>query len=41
MHIHEGYLSLENADLTRSNFGVELNNFEEGTKRLETKSFFI
>ena len=41
MDIHEGYLLLENADFTGSNFGVELNNFEKGTKRIETKSFFI
>ena len=38
--IHEGYLSLENADLKQSKFANELNNFDKGIKRLEKKVFF-
>ena len=36
---HEGYISLENADLKRGNFAIELKSFEEGTKTIEKKSF--
>ena len=37
--IHEGHLSLENADLKQSNFAIELKNFEKVTKRLEKNIF--
>ena len=37
--MHEGYLSLENANLKQSNFVIELKNIEKGTKTLEKKSF--
>ena len=35
---HEGYLSLENADNTQSNFAIGLKYFEKGKKTLEKKS---
>ena len=38
--IHEGYVSLENADFQQSNFALELKQFEKFKKTLEKKSFF-
>ena len=32
---HEGYLSLQNADLKQSDFAIELKNFEKSAKTLE------
>ena len=37
--MHEGYLSLEDTDNTKTKFVFELKNFEKGTKALEKKSF--
>ena len=37
--IHEGHLSLENADHKQNNFAIDLKNFEKGTKKLSKKSF--
>ena len=39
MDVHEGYLSLENADHKQSNFAIELKYFEKGTKTLERSLF--
>ena len=36
--IHEGHLSLENADHKQSNFAIELNNLEKGRKTFEKKT---
>ena len=37
--MHEGFLSLEDADNKQSNIATELKNFDKGTEILEKKSF--
>ena len=37
--IHEGHLSIENANHKQSNLAIKLQNFEKGTRTLEKKSF--
>ena len=40
-YIHEGYLSLENADLKQSNFTIESKNFEKVQKRSKKGIFYL
>ena len=37
--IHDGYLSLQDADNEQNNFATELKNFVKGTKAIEKKYF--
>ena len=37
--MHEGYLSLKDADKKQSNFATELKNFDKGIKTIETSLF--
>ena len=39
--IHEGYLSLKDADNKQSKFATQLKNFDKGIKRISKKNFFF
>ena len=39
--IHEGYLSLKDADNKQSKFATQLKNFDKSIKRISKKKFFF